>query len=110
MARAEPCVLRIEVVYCAQPGHTDRVSLQLPDGATLRDALATSGLQQRHAIAEASLLAGIWGRVQPLHTPLRDLDRVEMYRPLQVDPKEARRLRYKRDKRSSGGPKRTIPA
>jgi putative ubiquitin-RnfH superfamily antitoxin RatB of RatAB toxin-antitoxin module len=110
MAPAEHRDLRIEVVYCAQPGHIDRVSLSLPDGATLRDALAASGLQQCHGLAEGGLLAGIWGRVQPLQTPLRDLDRVELYRPLQVDPKEARRLRYKRDKHSGGGPKRTITA
>lgn len=109
MAPAEQRALRIEVVYCAQPGHTDRVSLSLPDGATLLDALAASGLPQRHAIAEGRLLAGLWGRVRALHTPLRDLDRVELYRPLQVDPKEARRLRYKRDK-PSGGAKRTIAA
>jgi putative ubiquitin-RnfH superfamily antitoxin RatB of RatAB toxin-antitoxin module len=38
---------------------------------------------------------GLWGREVPLSTRLRDRDRVELYRPLQVDPKEARRLRYR---------------
>lgn len=109
MAHAEQPALRIEVVYCAQPGHTDRVSLRLPEGASLFDAVVASGLQQRHAIAEGDLLAGIWGRVQPLQTPLRDLDRVELYRPLQVDPKEARRLRYKRAKTVSSSAKRATP-
>jgi uncharacterized protein len=42
--------------------------------------------------------AGIWGRKLPLHTLLRERDRVELYRALRVDPKEARRLRYKRAK------------
>ena len=37
---------------------------------------------------------GIWGRVRPLETPLRERDRIEVYRPLTVDPMEARRLRY----------------
>ena len=50
------------------------------------------------ALQQAELKAGIWSRVRDLSTPLRDLDRVEIYRPLQVDPKEARRLRYKRDR------------
>jgi len=38
--------------------------------------------------------------VKPLEAPLRERDRVEIYRPLQVDPKEARRLRYRKDRRS----------
>ena len=42
---------------------------------------------------------GVWGRVQPLDHVLRDGDRVELYRPLTVDPKEARRLRYKKQQR-----------
>jgi len=97
--------MRIEVVYCAQPGHTDRVRLQLPEGASVLDAVAASGLCQRHALVEGRLVVGIWGRVQPMQALLRDLDRVELYRPLQVDPKEARRLRYKRAKAVKGGAK-----
>ena len=38
---------------------------------------------------------GVWGRLRPLDTPLRARDRIEVYRPLTVDPKEARRQRYK---------------
>jgi putative ubiquitin-RnfH superfamily antitoxin RatB of RatAB toxin-antitoxin module len=95
MARDER--LRVEVVYSPRAGVVDRVMLALPPGATLADALAASGVNERHPEA-ASLPAGVWGRVQPADTPLRDGDRVEVYRPLQVDPKEARRLRYKRQK------------
>jgi uncharacterized protein len=91
-------MLNIEVVYCPQPGTCDRVQLTLPEGARLEDALAASGLCQRHGLLSVSVEAGIWGRKQPLHTPLRDRDRVELYRPLRVDPKEARRQRYKRAK------------
>lgn len=88
--------MRVEVVYCPKPGRTDCVSLHLPEGASLQDAVAASGLCQRHALAEGTYQTGIWGRKQPPQTLLRDRDRVELYRPLQVDPKEARRLRYKR--------------
>lgn len=87
--------LRIEVVYCPRPGSTDLVALTLPAGSTLADALAASGLPARHALDAATLRAGIWSRVCEPATPLRDRDRVEIYRPLVVDPKEARRLRYR---------------
>jgi putative ubiquitin-RnfH superfamily antitoxin RatB of RatAB toxin-antitoxin module len=99
MARAETQGLRIEVVYCPQPRHSERVSLHLDEGACLGDAVAASGLCRRHGLDAAELRIGIWGRVQALQTPLRDQDRVELYRPLKVDPKEARRLRYRRQKR-----------
>jgi putative ubiquitin-RnfH superfamily antitoxin RatB of RatAB toxin-antitoxin module len=102
MGPAEAAVLRVEVAYCPATGVVDRVVLQLHEGSCLQDAIDASGLCQRHALDAASLKAGIWGRVQPLHTPLRDQDRVELYRPLLVDPKEARRLRYKRAKQRSG--------
>jgi uncharacterized protein len=99
MARAEARALQIEVVYCPEPRRCERVSLQLNEGACLQDALQASGLCQRHGLDAATLRAGIWGRVQPANTPLREQDRIEIYRPLKVDPKEARRLRYKRQRR-----------
>jgi putative ubiquitin-RnfH superfamily antitoxin RatB of RatAB toxin-antitoxin module len=92
--------MRVEVVYCPRPGCTDRVSLLLSEGASVQDAVAASGLCQRHALAEGSFEVGVWGHKQPPQARLRDRDRVELYRPLQVDPKEARRLRYKRAKRA----------
>lgn len=90
--------LRVEVVYCPRPGVADLVPLTLAPGATLADALRASGLPQRHALAADVLRAGIWGRVRDAGTRLRDGDRVELYRPLQVDPKEARRQRYRQHK------------
>lgn len=100
MAPAE--ALQVEVVYCPGPGRIETCTLQLPAGALLSDALNASGLLQRHGLALEGLKAGIWSRVHELTAPLRDRDRVEIYRPLLVDPKEARRLRYKRDR----GPRR----
>lgn len=96
MDRAE--VLHVEVVYCPRPGAADRSALQLAPGATLADALAASGVLARHALDADAVRAGIWCRVQPPQTLLRDRDRVELYRPLTVDPKEARRLRYRQHK------------
>ncbi len=87
--------MRVEVVYCPRPGVTDLVALDLPEGATLADAVRASDLVERHGLAWETLSAGIWGRVKEPATPLRERDRVELYRPLVVDPKEARRQRYR---------------
>jgi putative ubiquitin-RnfH superfamily antitoxin RatB of RatAB toxin-antitoxin module len=102
MAPDEAATLRVEVVYCPAPGVADLVVLQLANGSCLQDAVDASGLGVRHALDAATLKVGIWGRVQPPQTLLRDQDRVELYRPLRVDPKEARRLRYKRTRKSAG--------
>jgi putative ubiquitin-RnfH superfamily antitoxin RatB of RatAB toxin-antitoxin module len=105
MAHAE--VLQIEVVYAPAPGAIDSVSLQLHAGAVLADALRSSGLLQRHGLQLDGLLCGIWSRQQPLDKALRDRDRVEIYRSLTVDPKEARRLRYSQHRQrvaAAGGP------
>ena len=91
-------MLRVEVIFCPLPGQMDRGELQLPAAATLADALLASGLLPRHGQGLEGLAAGIWSRAKPLDTPLRDADRVEIYRPLRVDPKEARRLRYTRQR------------
>lgn len=77
------------------------IDLQLPLGATVRDALQASGLPQCGPDVDlASGKVGVWGKLCSLDHTLRDGDRVELYRPLTVDPKEARRQRYRshRDK------------
>ena len=102
MAHAEPGeVLAVEVVYAPHPGRVDTVRLQLPAGATVADALHASGLLQQHALQLTGLRVGVWSRVQVLDHRLRTADRVEIYRPLTVDPKEARRLRYKQHRERS---------
>lgn len=90
--------LRVEVVYCPEPGVDERVALDLSAGATLAEALKASGLLERHGLAQDGLRAGVWSKLREPATVLRDRDRVEIYRPLSVDPKEARRQRYKRHK------------
>jgi hypothetical protein len=87
--------LAVEVVHCPRPGVCEVVPLQLDAPATVADALRASGLLQRHGLSLEGLRVGIWGRVQPPETPLRARDRIEIYRALRVDPKEARRLRYR---------------
>ncbi len=96
MAHAEAVAIAVEVIYCAAPGQVDSTALKLPAGALLGDALVQSGVLQRHGLHGAALSCGVWGKVKELSAVLRERDRVEIYRPLTVDPKEARRLRYKR--------------
>jgi putative ubiquitin-RnfH superfamily antitoxin RatB of RatAB toxin-antitoxin module len=96
MAPAES--IAVVVAFCPAPGQIDQVSLRLPRGSTLQQALLASGVLQRQGLRLQQVQAGIWGRLQGLDTVLRERDRVELYRPLQVDPKEARRLRYGRHK------------
>lgn len=97
MDRAEAERIAVVVSYCPGPHRVDEVALVLPAGATVADALRESGLAARHPEV-AGLKLGVWGKVRAPHEPLRDGDRVEVYRPLVVDPKEARRQRYRRQR------------
>ena len=90
--------IRVEVVYAAAPHALQQASLQIPEGATVLDALRASGFTAALPAAELDALrTGIWSKACEPGTVLRDQDRVELYRPLLVDPKEARRQRYRRD-------------
>jgi putative ubiquitin-RnfH superfamily antitoxin RatB of RatAB toxin-antitoxin module len=83
--------MKVEVVY-ALPRTARTVRLELPAGAKLRDALASCGFEvnlEKHAF-------GLFGKRAGLDHPLAEGDRVEIYRPLVVDPKEARRRRARR--------------
>lgn len=97
MANAEaPKLMQVLVNYSPAPREVDEVSLELAPGATLADALRASGLLERHALVLGeNLHVGIWAKAKPLDTPLREADRVEIWRDLKVDPKEARRQRYR---------------
>ena len=78
--------VRVEVVY-ASGRKADVVVVRLPAGATVRDALVASGFS-----VDGSAV-GIFGRRVAVDAPVADGDRVEIYRPLVNDPKEARRRR-----------------
>jgi putative ubiquitin-RnfH superfamily antitoxin RatB of RatAB toxin-antitoxin module len=101
MATAEaPALLRVEVAFSPRAGVVEIVELGLPAGSTLRDAVERSGLAAREAPAEPFAI-GVWGRRCAPGDAVHDGDRVEIYRPLQVDPKEARRLRQRRQREAS---------
>jgi len=86
--------LRVSVVFSPRAGEVDEVELLLAPGATVADAIAASGMQERHPAHDlAAMPVGLWGAFCERSDSLRDRDRVELYRPLKVDPKEARRQR-----------------
>lgn len=94
MGRAD--VLSVSVVFSPRAGEVDEVLLSLQEGATVADALRESGLTFRHDTRDFAV--GIWGVLVEPGDRVRDRDRVEIYRLLQVDPKEARRLRQQKQR------------
>ena len=85
-------LLRITVAYCA-PGVEDISEVRVPLGATVRDAIEVAQVRARRPDLSDAVDVGIWGRRCPLDQQLTDGDRVEIYRPLIIDPKEGRRAR-----------------
>lgn len=107
MAPAEGSTVQVDVVYCPGPSANDLVTLTLPAGSTLAQALQASGLCEKHGLQAEALKFGVWAKLRPPETVLVDRDRVEIYRPLLVDPKEARRQRYQqhRDRMATHKPR-----
>jgi putative ubiquitin-RnfH superfamily antitoxin RatB of RatAB toxin-antitoxin module len=93
-------VVSVEVAFCAGPGQCDLVALTLPAGSAVADAVAASGLRERHGLPLTGLRLGVWSKPREEASLLRSGDRVEIYRALKVDPKEARRQRYQQHKES----------
>jgi putative ubiquitin-RnfH superfamily antitoxin RatB of RatAB toxin-antitoxin module len=84
-------VLRIEVVY-ATPQQQDLVAVSLPAPLTAGQAVQASGLLQRHPEIELETATlGVFGEVVAHQHMLVEGDRVEIYRPLRIDPRAARR-------------------
>ena len=87
--------IEVEVVY-AQPAVQKRLTVRLGAGATVLQAIRESGvLDECPEIDLARMGVGVFGKIVTLDARLRAGDRVEIYRPLTVDPKEARRQRGK---------------
>ena len=101
--RGEP-LLQVTVMVCVAPREVREWTLQLPVGATVGDALQRSGAEAVCAQFFAGVPhLGVWGRAVNADVPLHHQDRVEVYRPLLVDPKVARRERFARQGARSTG-------
>lgn len=98
MPQSSTDLLDIEVAYAT----TDReyiIPLQIPNGSSARDAITQSGLLERlpHIDLNKNKI-GVYGKIITLDYRLHQYDRVEIYRPLTIDPKEIRRLRANKSK------------
>lgn len=88
-------MISVEVVF-AEPDKQRLIELEVEEGATVADVLDASGIYARFESANlAERPVGIWGKIVARDAVVRDGDRVELYRPLEMDPREARRLRAK---------------
>ncbi|RBW48892.1 RnfH family protein [Marinobacter sp. F3R11] len=88
----------VEVAY-ARPDKQEIVPVQVPEGTTAVEAVKLSGIVAIFPEIDAdSIDMGIFGKVikKPAEHELRDGDRVELYRPLKIDPKQARLNRAKK--------------
>lgn len=93
--------VNVRVVF-ATPEHQADVPVTLPEGATIGDAIGAAGLESRFpGVSLDNLRCGIWNKLKPRETVLREGDRVELYRPLKADPNAARQARVAK-KRAAG--------
>ncbi len=93
----------VEVAY-AEPDTQVIIPLMVPQGATIEQAIVQSGVLATYpAIDLAVNKVGIFGKLSKLDKPLRERDRVEIYRKLIADPKEVRKQRAAQGKKMRKG-------
>ena len=86
-------MIHVQVCYARSDAQVLR-DLNVVAGTSLQQAVLQSGILQD--FPEIDLIAGcvgVFGKIKPLDTILREHDRIEIYRPLIAEPKEARRRR-----------------
>lgn len=85
--------MRVEVAY-GKPDEQTLLTVVLSAGSSAHDAIMACGLLQHYPeLVPESLDIGIFGRKVTLEFLVSDGDRIEVYRPLLIDPKQARRNR-----------------
>jgi putative ubiquitin-RnfH superfamily antitoxin RatB of RatAB toxin-antitoxin module len=88
--------IEIELVYALAHAQLTE-TLRVRPGTTLAQAVSKSCVVACHPDVATGLLAtGIWGHLAEPTAELREYDRIEFYRPLVADPKQARRVRARR--------------
>jgi putative ubiquitin-RnfH superfamily antitoxin RatB of RatAB toxin-antitoxin module len=99
MASAERMLMRVEVLLDAGPDGWRRHVVQLPEGATVRDALQQCG-ELSSVVGEGGCgRCATWGERRQLDDALSDRDRLDVCRALRIDPMEARRQRARTQRR-----------
>jgi putative ubiquitin-RnfH superfamily antitoxin RatB of RatAB toxin-antitoxin module len=89
--------MQVTVVYSPAARQVREWTVVLAEGATVRQAVQASGMVDEFpALDLAQAVVGVWNRKAGWEQPLREGDRIEVYRPLTVDPKVARRERFQK--------------
>lgn len=97
-------LIQITLVYSPTPRVVRELTMSVPDGTTVYQALMRSMLVVEFPdLLNEKTQIGIWGRLSNLSQILRDQDRIEVYRPLTVDPKVARRERFTKQGAKAAG-------
>jgi uncharacterized protein len=86
--------ITITLAYSPAPREVVEKELVLPINSTVQEALNLASLTE--FTSDSNYTLGIWGKKTTLSHVLKDLDRLELYRPLKVDPKVARRERFQK--------------
>lgn len=87
--------IQVTVVYSPAPREVREIALTLEVGATVQQALLASGLEALVPTLDLKkAVVGVWGRKVGVEQVLHAHERVEVYRPLRVNPKTARRERF----------------
>lgn len=96
--------IHVTVVYSPVSRDVREIALRLAPSSTVLQAIQASGLLELFpSIDQQTAVVGVWGRKAGLNQTLRENDRIEIYRPLTVDPKVARRERFaKQGARTTG--------
>ena len=90
--------MKVSVIYASEQAQVE-IPLSLSPGCLVRHAIEASGLLKRFPEINLAInKVGIYNRRVSLEKRLKENDRVEIYRPLKIDPKEARRKRAKENK------------
>ena len=96
--------MRVVVMFSPAPRQVLEWAVDVPEGATVRDAVRASGWPEATRGQDVSALdVGVWGRRGTLDQAVQEGDRVEIYRPLLVDPKVARRERFQKQGARAAG-------
>ena len=86
-------LITVDIVYALRDVQ-ELITLKLPAGVTVRDAVERSGLLVKFSEIDLTKnKLGVFAKLVKPDTVLRDRDRVEIYRPLIADPKEVRKQR-----------------
>ena len=88
-----PEQISVEIVY-PLPQEQEMFTVRMPVGCSVRQAIEASGILRKYPEIDLDKLkVGVFAKLAKLDAPLRDRDRVEIYRPLIADPKEVRKQR-----------------